>query len=320
MRADIDAIHVHALTDALYTSWLAAKLIRRPLLFEMTLLGDDDPVSVRDSASGLAALRYALYRRCTGYVAMSGAFGEACDAAGLPRDRVRIIPQAVDTTRFSPPEPARRSAVRQELGIPADAQVVLFAGSLIRRKGLDLLMEAWRGIGAASTNRWLLLAGPAEFRDAAQQAFVDRMLGEVPPDLASRVVATGSRDDMHRIMQASDVMAFPTRREGFGTVMLEAMATGVPCVVTRLPGITDMIFGSDAESRDNGGVIVEQEDAEALARELTGLLADVDQARRIGAAGRRRAATEFDVDSVAARYVEWYGELMSRSGKRQKRR
>ena len=84
-------------------------------------------------------------------------------------------------------------------------------------------------------------------------------------------------------MQAADVFVFPSRREGFGTVMVEAMACGLPCVVTELPGITDFIFGASGER----GVIVQQEDDRALAAAVVSVLADPARSARIGC-GRTR--------------------------------
>jgi len=313
MRGQIDVVHAHALSDALYASLLVARCMRVPFGAEMTLLGDDDPLSVRDTAARLPRLRFFLYRRCDGYVAMSNAFAGSYRAAGLPAERLRVIPQGVDTNRFRPADPAVRAAIRAELGLPESAGVVLFAGSLIRRKGLDLLLRAWRETAARHPGAWLLLVGQDRFRDAEMQRFADETIAALPEPARSRVVRTGVRDDLERVMQAADVLAFPTRREGFGTVMLEAMASTVPCVVARLPGITDLVFG-DEDPRRHGGIIVEQEDAAGLAGALSELLGDPAAATRIGAAGRTRAVAEFDFERIAAAYVDWYASMIGGSG------
>lgn len=309
MRRSVDFVHVHALTDSLYSAMLAARVIGAPIGFEMTLMGADDPVSVRESTTRLRRLRFALYRRCDGYVAMSRAFLDSYAAAGLPPERLEVIPQGVDTRRFRPPQEGERAGVRAELGIPESARVVLFAGSLIRRKGLDLLIEAWRRLATDRRDVWLLLVGRDTFDSMADRDYMTETLAVLPEELQRRVVRTGTRDDIDRIMRAADVLAFPTRREGFGTVMLEAMATAVPCVVCRLPGITDMVFG-DADPTTHGGMIVEQEDAAGLEGALAGLLDAPELSHRIGTAGRRRALEEFDFDQIAERYLEWYRSLM----------
>ncbi|MGH7820533.1 MAG: glycosyltransferase family 4 protein, partial [Candidatus Binatia bacterium] len=147
LREGVDLVHVHALTDALYGARLFGRLRRVPVIFEMTLLGEDDPLSVRASRNLFPAIRYALYRRCDGYVAISPAIARRYEEAGLPVERLRIVPQGVDLRRFSPPPD--RSAIRARLGLPADAPLAVFVGSLIERKGIDLLLAAFARIHAA---------------------------------------------------------------------------------------------------------------------------------------------------------------------------
>ena len=143
-----DLVHVHALTDALYTSWLWCRWHRKPLLFEMTLMGADDPVSVMASPNRAAGLRRAIFRRCDGYVAISPALEHKYREAGFPRDRVRVVPQGVDIGRFRPA--GDRASVRQQLHLPATGPLLILVGSLIHRKGIDVLLRAWQAIHTAS--------------------------------------------------------------------------------------------------------------------------------------------------------------------------
>ena len=92
--------------------------------------------------------------------------------------------------------------------------------------------------------------------------------------------------------------------------MIEAMACGIPCIVAELLDITDFIFDTEEIS----GVIVPQEDAEALAAEAVRLLEDPQLARRIGDAGRRRAVARFSVSGVADDYLDFYAGLTSPRG------
>ena len=135
-RRTFDLVHVHALTDALYASWLWCRWSRKPLLFEMTLMGADDPPSVMATSNRLARLRQAIFRRCDGYVAISPALEEQYHGAGFPRDRVRLVPQGVDIHQFRPVED--RVELRRQLGLPETEPVLILVGSLIRRKGIDL--------------------------------------------------------------------------------------------------------------------------------------------------------------------------------------
>lgn len=308
-----DVLHVHGLTDALYSSLLVGRLRRRPVLMEMTLLGDDDPEAVRDSTLRLSRLRYALYRRCDGYVAMSGAFVPAYRRCGMPEDRLRLIPQGVDVERFRPATPAERAAARASLGLDPEARVLAFAGSLVRRKGIDVLLRAWESIAAATPEAHLLLVGPDAFADAAANDYLRQQLDALSPAAAARLHRLGRCDDVAVPLRAADVFAFPSRREGFGSVLIEAMASGLPAVAARLPGITDLVFGGDPHAAErHGGVILEQEDATGLATQVSRLFLDHDRRSRLGEAARRRAVERFRFDVIVAEYLEWYEHLVRR--------
>lgn len=307
--ASTDLYHVHGLTDALYAAWLVGRARRRPLLMEMTLLGDDDPEAVRDSPLRGARLRYAMYRRCDGYVAMSGAFLPGYRRCGMAEDRLRLIPQGVDTDRFRPLSATDRAAARAQLGIPAGAEILVFVGSLVHRKGIDTLLRAWAGIAAERANSHLLLVGPDSFSDPQSNDDLQSALGALTPAAMARLHRRGRQNDVVAFMQAADVFVFPSRREGFGSVIVEAMACGVPAIVARLPGITDLIFDSDDRADRHGGVIVEQSDAAALQEAVVQLLGDAPRRARLGAAARARAVARFGFETIIDEYLEWYAYL-----------
>ena len=310
-RRTFDLVHVHALTDALYASWLWCRWSRKPLLFEMTLMGADDPPSVMATSNRLARLRQAIFRRCDGYVAISPALEEQYHGAGFPRDRVRLVPQGVDIHQFRPVED--RVELRRQLGLPETEPVLILVGSLIRRKGIDLLLSAWKKIHAARPAAHLVLVGRNRFPDdPLAAAFLASHLARLPAAAAAHVHQFGLRDDVHRLLQAADMFVFPSRQEGFGTVMIEAMACALPCIVTELPGITDFIFGDDGTA----GMVVAHEDHRALASAVDVMLSDAARAGKMGRAARTRAVDHFDIDQIADRYMTYYTDLIRGSGTR----
>ena len=309
LRDHFDLVHVHATTDGLYTSWLWCRLRHRPVLFEMTLLGADDPMTIMRKRERLSRFRRTLFRRCDGYVAISPALERGYREAALPVQRVRILPQGVDVNKFTPME--GDDGVRTELGIPPLAPVVIFVGSLIRRKGIDLLLRAWDDIHTSRPDAHLVLVGRNRFRDdPAAETFLGEQMVELPAEASSHVHQLGVRDDVARLLGAADLFIFPSRREGFGTVMIEAMSCGVPCVVADLPGITDFVLGDEPSA----GVIVPQEDPHAIASAATAILDDSARGATMGQDGRNRAVVRFDIDCIADRYVEYYAELIGRQG------
>jgi L-malate glycosyltransferase len=303
-----DLIHVHGANDALHAAWALGRLFGVPALFEMTLMGVDDPETMRTSKNRFASLRHAVYRRFTGYVAMSPALAEAYRAAGLSEAKMRMIPQGVDIEKYRPAHD--RQALRRDLGVADDRAVLVFLGSLIQRKGVDVLLSAWERIHRAHPAAELWLVGRDRFEDEpAAEQFLSHCLESLPASALARVRRFGVRDDPQRLLQAADVFVFPSRREGFGTAIIEAMACALPCVVAALPGITDYIFTAPAAGGAESGVVVPQEDAEALATAALALLADPARAAAVGAAARERARERFAIERIAGEYLAWYGEL-----------
>jgi glycosyltransferase involved in cell wall biosynthesis len=314
-RHGIDLVHVHGAHDALYAAWVFGRLRRVPVLCELTLVGADDPETVRNSRNWFAGLRYALYRRFPGYVAISPALAEAYRKAGLPEKRLRTIPQGVDVTRYRPAED--RAALRRELGASERDPLLLFLGSLVQRKGIDVLLTAWEQIHRGSPSAELWLVGLDRFEDdPAAARFLEQCVARLSPSALSRVRRLGVRDDVDRLLQVADVFLFPSRREGFGTAIIEAMACGVPCIVCELTGITDFIFAAPARNtaaaRDTrpDGMVVLQEDSGALADAALMLLSAPDRAIAMGTSGRERVLERFDIERVTEHYLGWYGELL----------
>lgn len=310
--AAIDLIHVHGANDALYAAWAFGRLRRVPVLFEMTLMGVDDPPTIRDSKHWFAALRYAIYRRFAGYVAMSPALAEAYGQAGLPKRRLRMIPQGVDVEKYRPADD--RAALRRELGAADDEPVLVFLGSLVERKGVDLLLAAWNQIHRARPSARLWLVGRDRFEDdPAAERFLERWLATVSPSALARIRRFGVRGDAERVLQAADAFLFPSRREGFGTAIIEAMACGLSCVVAELRGITDYIFAAPPKEpsapRADSGLIVPGEDPTALANAALALLSNPARAAIMGAAARERVCERFAMGRIADEYLAWYSEL-----------
>ena len=303
-RGRCDLVHVHAMTDALYAGFVWCHLHGKPLLFEMTLVGTDDPWTVARSRNRFAALRRHAYYGCDGYVAISPALQAIGRQAGLS-GRVKLVPQGIDVDRFTPV--TDRSSLRRELGLPTDGPLVVCVGSLVHRKGFDLVLDAWLDICQAHRNAHLVLVGRDEFDShSTEAAFLSDQLGRVSAAAAQRIHRVGIRDDVHRFLQASDLFLFASRREGFGTVMIEAMACALPCVVAELPGITDFVF-----QKASTGVVVAQEDPRALGEATNRLLADPGAARSVGQAAREDVVSRFDINMIADRYIEYYEALIA---------
>lgn len=212
-------------------------------------------------------------------------------AYGIAPARTALVPNAIDLRRW---EPMDRADARSALGIPADAQVVVWHGRVqMHCKGLDLLVDAWERLHAErpSANLLLVLVGSGRDDDALR-----RRLASLPARTVrweDRYVL--DRTLLRRFLSAADIATLPSRHEGFPIALMEAMAAGLPVVATDVSGV------ADALGADRAGLVVPPGDAGALAAALARLLDDERLRRDLGARARRQAEREFSLEAVGSR-------------------
>ena len=305
-RRHLDILHIHGISRAAFFTIPLAALAGKKCILKFTMAGDEDPAVIRSGRAG--ALKLAVLGWVRRYVCTSTALVHQLEAAGWPKARIVHIPNGVDIERFAPLSPVDRAAAKQalcrKLGWPPETLLVMFSGGIEERKGSDILIEAWPAIMRAEPNARLVLLGPAD-PAAADPEFVARMKRRLEEaNILDTVRFTGLVADPETYLRASDVFAFPSRKEGLPNALIEAQAAGVACVAADLPGITD-----DVVEPDQTGYIVPQNDPGALAQRVTALLKDGELNERMRAAARDRAVRLFDLDAVAKRYKALYEEL-----------
>ncbi len=205
----------------------------------------------------------------------------------------------VDPRRFRFDEGAR-GAIRQELGIGSDETVFFFLGRLNRDKGVLDLARAFAGVCAtANKGVHLVLAGPDE-ENMKEKVF------EICSRYAGRVHFTGPTDAPERLMSAADILCLPSYREGFGLVVIEAGAVGLPSIGSRIYGITDAI--EDGVT----GFVFEMGSHHDLMLKMMKFVEDPSLARRMGERARTFALARFSRDEVIAAMVQYYRVLARR--------
>jgi glycosyltransferase involved in cell wall biosynthesis len=299
LMRNTDVVHLHGYSQKNVPVSAVAKVLRVPIVLSLHTAGFDEPQTIREHGP---LARWAL-QAANVYITVSPGLTTACEAAGLPPSKIREIPNGVNLQRFRSATPGERADIRRSLGLPLDPPIVLFVGFFSREKQPHVLFDAWlqlrqRGVtatlvfvGATSSPYFEVDSGLADrMRTQAQQAGVlDHLVFAAP---------TPRIDDYYR---CADVFALPSSREGLPVALLEAMATGVPVVASRLPGSTDTIV-------DDGrtGVLVTAGDAAALAQAIEALLIDRESAAAMGRAARRRIEADFSAERTAQGWLDAY--------------
>jgi UDP-glucose:(heptosyl)LPS alpha-1,3-glucosyltransferase len=177
---------------------------------------------------------------------------------GVPEDKITVLYNGVDGERFHPSLRFKwRSRVREEWGIPPDAPLVLFVGSGFRRKGLNRLLALWES--PRSDGACLMVVGD----DAGLQTHAARANGRA----GGKVVFTGPQDKVEKFYAAADLVVLPSVQEAFGNVVLEGLACGLPVLVSRSVGASEVLKGDLLE-----GIIERPEDSTELGYRIKTLL------------------------------------------------
>jgi len=297
MRSE-DVRLVHANTVAVLGAALAAKRAGRPLLWH-----------VHEIIAEPRWLRWLIARLVTAaadrIVAISGPVADHLLGPGAirgARDKVMVIPDAVDTERFNPTNDG--AAAREAWGIGPNDVLIGMAGRIHTWKGQGVLVEAARLLRDRCPQARFVIAGdivpgqpePKEALEAAIAA----------SGLADRAQLVGFWPDARQVMASLDVLILPsTAPEPFGLVVLEAMASGKSVIATAHGGPLEIVV--DGET----GLLVPPRDPTALADAIEQLVRDPALRARLAAAGRRRAVEVFGFGPHVAEFEKVYGEMVS---------
>jgi glycogen synthase len=291
LAADAHLVHVHLGEDlAVVPLGLLASRGRRPVVLTVhcSLRHTLDPAGARGlvlSTLG-AALESVGERRADAVIVLTRRLADRLVAEGLAPGRVHVIPSGVDLRRFARPLPDPAP----DLPRPR----VLFIGRLAAQKGVSTLLEA---VPLLRSPAAVVLVG-----DGPQRAALERQAGRLGPDRV-RFQGFVPHAEVPAWLAAADVLALPSVYEELGSVLLEAMAAGLPVVASAVGGIPDAL--------GDAGRLVPPRDPAALAAAVDELLDDPALAARLGDAARRRA-TAFSWDTLAGRVREVYRAVVER--------
>jgi glycosyltransferase involved in cell wall biosynthesis len=300
LARQVDIVQLHGFSRKSILLMALATALRKRRVIKLTSVGDDDPPAIR--ARGRVA--FAAYLRADLFVGVNPRQRELCAAAGIPPARFVLIPNGVDLERFRPATPQERAQLRRALGLPEARRLTLFVGFFSREKQPHVLFEAWRRQGCEGGGLVFVGATHSPYHEIDPRLADTIRAGARREGLADRVWFVERTDTIEDYYRAADVFALPSLREGMPNALLEAMACGLPCVVSRLPGVTDWVIDDE-----HSGLLVDPADVVALAAALERVLADPAFAMRLGAAACAKARASYSLEQLAAGYLTAYARL-----------
>jgi glycosyltransferase involved in cell wall biosynthesis len=280
-----DVLHVQCFSSNGVFATIAGRRSSVPVIVSLqgeTVMDDNDIYERSMLLRG--ALRHGLRRAAAITACSQFVLDDAVARFGLPTTDGVVVANGVDLDESADPE---------QLDIPY-SRFVFAVGRIVEKKGFDLLIDAFARLANAHPDLGLVIGGDGRARDSLTKKV--QALG-----IADRVALPGalSRSQVAWAMQAADAFVLPSRLEPFGIVVLEALRSGTPAIVSNRGGARQIVGDG------RYGLTVDPFDASALAGAIDSLLRDPQRAQELGAAGKRRAQS-FSWDVITDQYQAIY--------------
>ena len=323
-RKNYDVLHVCQLSLLILPITLACRLARKPMLIVIMSAGAGKavksnepvrllagPLDVNSSwltvdgqtwidgdldalaRKGKALVNYMfthLRRISATIVVLSSRMEQQFTAYGRHIPRLEWIPNGVDQQRFSPVPP--------ELQTNEWTKTVICVSKMRYEKGIDVLLQAWHLVHIQAPQARLILVGTGPLQKQLEQ--MAKALG-----IAGTVEFTGLQSDVPAQLRRGSIAVLPSRWEGMPNALLEAMATGLACVATRVSGSEDLI------QPEVNGYLIEPEDYHAMGQVLLNLLNEPELSRRLGQTSYEIALKNYTIEQITRRYTGLYQRLIS---------
>jgi len=295
---DFDVMHVH--------DWLAAfsgisfkHYLKKPMILTVhsTEVGRAQGLHSPNSFSINGIEWWATYEANRVIVCSESMKNEICDHFDIPSEKVDIIPNAIDVTKYK--TSVDRGAVRQRYGVGYSNKLILCVGRLVPQKGVEYFIRAIPTIANNYPEAKYIIVGEGWSRDKLEAEA--RATGH-----SDKIHFTGfaSDKDVIELMTSADVLIVPSIYEPFGIVALEGMATGVPVVASKVGGLAEVI------DHDETGLFVYPRSLESIAWGIDRILSDPDHANWLTQNAKEKLHKAYSWEAVAMKTVEVYKKVV----------
>lgn len=314
LRSQYDLIFVSGYRIIGMTAVMVGKLLRKPVVLKADsqgeMSGDFFESGLKKFGISRTSLPFRFFlgfrnrvlKKANAFSAISPEIASEWTSSAIPSNKVHLIPNSVDTHRFRPAEPVHKQLLREKLGLPIPAAIVIYTGRLVSYKGLPLLLKVWNAIRLKHENTLLILAGTGglDIHNCEEE-----LLAYVKSNqLDGHVLFTGAVQNVPEYLQASDIFCFPTENDAFPSSIVEAMACGLPVLTTPVGAIKTIV--TDGET----GLLIQPGNEAQLFRALDVMLSDRELASRLGEAGRRSVQDLYSTDTVTKQYLAMFQGLV----------
>ena len=299
---EFDVWHVHLYGYHAALAVALGKLMHRPVVLKLTNSAAQGISRALGCGIAGSILRF-LHRRVGACIATSDETREEAIHFGIPLDHIHLIPNGLDSGQFVPAAPEERAAARSALGLDCE-RLVLYVGRLSAEKNPLALLDAWAAVDPKAREGALLAlvgGGPDEDQVHARAR---------TPNVAGSVHLAGERSDVATWYRAADLQVISSNNEGLSNTMIEALASGLPVISTRVSGSSVLVESPAA------GLVVDVGNVGELAGAMEALLKDESKRMRFGENARLTFETRFSLGTLTKRMILLYQDLRDRNEKR----
>jgi glycosyltransferase involved in cell wall biosynthesis len=295
-RKTYEVVHFHGASIPLILSLPFLKVMGKKVVAKVAAANlGTEAGSFSGNYSLLGGLLARMMKGVDAFVAISDEIREGLIRDGVLPERIHRISNFIDPEIFRPPAPGEKERIKETLGYARNT-VVLFAGRLVERKGVACLLDAWPEASRDFPEARLLILGEGPLKEKLEG--MATRLG-----IATTARFAGRVDNVAEHLRAADLFVLPSLQEGMSNSLLEAMASGVPIVATRIGGVTDVV-----EEGRTAVVVAPGEKAE-LSRGIRTVLAGPIHAQALASRALETIRDSFGLDSRVKRYMHLYANL-----------
>jgi N-acetyl-alpha-D-glucosaminyl L-malate synthase BshA len=299
VKHDLDLVHAHYAIPHATSAWIAREMLLpgRELPVVTTLHGTDITlVGIQPSYHSITAFSIL---RSQGLTAVSESLREeTVKNFGVPRDRIHVIPNFIDTTRYRRDrEPCHRPSLA-----PGGEKIVMHVSNFRPVKRVTDVVDVFAGMLGSVRARLIMVGDGPERPRAVERA---EELG-----VADKVLFLGKHASVDELLSCCDLFLLPSESESFGLAALEAMASGAPVVASNAGGLPEVVVNGET------GFLLDVGDVAGMAAAGVRILADKAEWRRLSAAGRAVAVERFAAEKVVPVYEALYRDVLAETGAR----
>lgn len=291
-----DIYHSHGAVKMGAICWLVAVICRKKNVAKIATAGHISQLL----KSSIGRIILYMFKRSSAIISMTSEIESELSNIRVTQEKIIHITNGVNCKRFCPVNSKQKNVIRDVLGIPQNAIVMLFSSRLVYRKGLDTLIKAWPEINSHLPQAYLLILGSGTDQ---QDSVAEEMEAKVRDEKLKNILFLGETTKPEKYLSAADCFLFPSRKEGFPNALMEAMASELPCVASQIGGVKDIITdGVD-------GVFFELENSSMLTEKCLSLFVNRQESVTIRIQARKNMLENFSFEIISARYLDLYRTL-----------